>query len=206
MILEESTEDGVSLVERLLDAGLDPDARWPVINVSVLEIAARNGYVRLVEKLVLAGARLKNPLERDRTIVDVIQAKHSDVAKMLIEDGIAADLKGVVTTNALVCAAIDGFDDVVLSLLKRGVKIDREVDTHFEGVGSAEGITALMAAVRHGHVSTVKILLSAGANPNAEDAIGRTVLDWLNDAKNRNAKQRIRRLIENSVGFDAGAD
>lgn len=79
------------------------------------------------------------------------------------------------------------------------MKIDRRIDTSFEGEGSVEEVTALMAAARHGRTSTVEILLSAGANPNTEDAVRRTALDWAHDNKNKNSAQKICRLFENAA-------
>jgi ankyrin repeat protein len=196
MILQEGTKEGAALVERLLDAGMEPDARWPEINVSALEIAAQEGFTNLVEKLIRAGARLRRPIERDRAIIDAIEKERAEVARMLIEHAVAPHVKGPITAEALVTAAAAGLNEIVRLLLEQGVKVDRRIDTSFEGEGSVEGVTALMAAARHGRISTVEILLSAGANPNTEDAVRRTAVDWAQDNKSKNVAQRIRRLLE----------
>ena len=56
-------------------------------------------------------------------------------------------------------AAWTGHNNAVRFLL------DRSADVN---AASHNGTTALMAAAYHGHVETVKLLLAAGANPNAE--------------------------------------
>lgn len=101
------------MVERLLDAGMEPDPQWPVINVSALEIAAQEGFARLVEKLIRAGARLKTPLERDQATLDAIQQERVDVARMLIEHAVAPHVKGPITAEALVTATAAGLDEIV---------------------------------------------------------------------------------------------
>ncbi len=178
MILQEGTKEGAALVERLLDAGMDPDARWPVINVSALEIAAQEGFTSLVKKLIRAGARLKTPLERDRAVVDAIQKERTDIARLLVEQGIASQVKGPISAEALVTASAVGLDAIVKLLLQRGVKVDRRINTSFDGEGSVEGVTALMAAARHGRISTVETLLSAGANPNTVSGKRGASVQW----------------------------
>jgi ankyrin repeat protein len=195
MILQEGEKEGAALVERLLDLGMEPDVRWPVINVSALEISAQEGFQSLVEKLLKAGARLNNKWERDRIILDAIQRERTEIARLLIERGIDPRLKGTITSEALVTAAQLGLDDIVKMLLKRNVKIDSRVDTAFDGEGTVEEVTALMAAARYGRSSTVELLLAAGANPNTEDATRRTALDWARDNKSPNLAQRISRML-----------
>lgn len=56
-------------------------------------------------------------------------------------------------------AAWTGRNDAVRFLLERGADVN---------AASHNGTTALMAAAYHGHVETVKLLLAAGSNPNAE--------------------------------------
>lgn len=196
MILAEGEPAGAALVGLLIDAGLDPNSTWPVINVSLLEETANQGFVELNKKLIHNGARLKTKLEIDRTIVDAIQRERLEIAKLLIQEGIDPAFKGVISIEALVVAARDGRDEIVELLLARGAKINGKYDTSFEGQGSVEGVTALMAAACHGREKTVKLLLKAGANPKAEDPVGRTALDWAKDHKNEEVVQRICRLIE----------
>jgi ankyrin repeat protein len=195
MMLERGVKETLALVECLLDAGMNPDSRWPITNISLLEKAAQEGFADLVEKLVCAGARFKTALERDRSILDAIESARVDIARVLIERGIG-EVKGTITPKALVAAAAAGMDEIVQLLLKRGVKVDRRADISVEETGGFEGVTALMAAASQGRESTVEILLKAGADPNAEDPIQRTALDYAQDPKNEGVRRRICGLIE----------
>lgn len=197
MILREEVNT-IPLIERLLDAGMDPESRWPVIRVSLLECAATDGHTGLVKKLIELGARLKTPLERNRAVEDAVQAGRLELAKLLMERGIAPGVKGVIPTKVLVEAAMNGYDDIVELLLKKGVKSNERVDGSFEKEGPVNGVTALMAAARHGRASTVELLLAAGARPNTEDGTRRTAFDWATDNQSKNIAQRICRLLESA--------
>ncbi len=204
MILQKGTKAGAALVERLLDAGMDPDARWPEINVCALEIAAQEGHTSLVSKLIRAGARLTDRWARDRTITGAISKKRPALARQLIEEAVAPALKGAISAESLVSAATEGFDDVIGALLDRGSKVDARTNFYFElGIGSRDGsaekITALMAAARHGRISTVEYLLRRKADPKVKDAFGQTALDWARDADDSKVQQKICHLLENAV-------
>lgn len=196
MILQEGEAEGASFVERLLEAGLNPDSRWPVINVSALEIAAQEAFTSLVEKLIRAGARLTSALERDRAVLDGVQRGRWNIVRMLVEQGTAPQVTAAVTVTALVTSAVAGHDETVRLLLPRVKHIDGRAHVSFEKEGPVDGVTALMAAARHGHASTVEILLNAGANPNVEDATRRTALDWATDHPSKNVAARIGRLLQ----------
>ncbi|MEK7781208.1 MAG: ankyrin repeat domain-containing protein, partial [Verrucomicrobiota bacterium] len=55
MILAEGEPAGAALVSRLIDAGLDPNSTWPIINVSLLEEATNNAFTELAKQLVQRG-------------------------------------------------------------------------------------------------------------------------------------------------------
>lgn len=204
MILQEGTKSGAALVERLLDAGMDANALWPGPNASALEIAVQEGFTNLVEKLIRAGARLKTSWERDRAVLDAIERKDANIVRMLLEEGIAP-MKGRITPEALVYAAEAGLDDIVRLLLKHGAKIDARIDASFNSRRPADRVAALMGAACGGHESTVKILLEAGANPNAEDAIGCTAFDWAQENKDESVQRRICRLLQAAMADTRGS-
>ena len=66
-------------------------------------------------------------------------------------------------------AARDGDSNIVESLIQQGT----EVDAPF-----VDGSTPLIIATRSSHTATVRILLSARADPNARDYCSRTPLYW----------------------------
>jgi ankyrin repeat protein len=76
------------------------------------------------------------------------------------------------------------------------VKVNGRADACFDDHGSVEGVTALIAAARHGRLSTVQILLDAGADPNGADCIGRTALDWADMNKSERVVRQVRRILE----------
>jgi ankyrin repeat protein len=81
----------------------------------------------------------------------------------------------------LIAAALFGHYEAAAVLVRNGANIDRR------GCG---GFTALLLAVRGGHIETVKLLLEAGADVNihqGEDAFG---------LAERNKRGAIRELLE----------
>jgi ankyrin repeat protein len=160
-----------------------------------LEIAVQEGFTRLVEKLIRAGARVRSAWERNRAVMDAVQLEEPDILRMLLEEGLSG-MKTKVTAESFVTAAQTGRDEAVRLLLKHGAKIDARINTSFDSRQQAEGVTALMGAARYGHESTVRLLLEAGANPMLEDAIGWTAFDWAQEGKHKSVQARICRLLE----------
>lgn len=86
----------------------------------------------------------------------------------------------------LVDAARSGNTDDIDRLLRGGAAVD-------SGVG---GVSPLRAAVRAGKRENVEFLLNAGADPNALDTRGRSILDEAQSRKNQ-------RIVELLVGYGA---
>ena len=66
-------------------------------------------------------------------------------------------------------AARDGDSYTITQLTKEGTQVD---------VPYSDGSTPLIRAIRSGHRATVRVLLSANANPNARDYCSRSALYW----------------------------
>jgi ankyrin repeat protein len=124
-----------------------------------LTLALANGDAALSEKLLKAGADWKATRWNGETTL-MIAAGAGSVAemKMLLDRGAdvnAADPKH--QQNALMWAASEGHSAVVDLLIQRGANVDAI---------SKSGFTALVFAALKNDASSVKRLLSAGANPN----------------------------------------
>lgn len=86
------------------------------------------------------------------------------MAEMLLSGGAdvnAQDHQGYIPLTT-VCSTDDADEDMVKLLLEH--KADAELQTK---VGGLDSLTALMCAVRGGMEDIVRLLLEAGANPNA---------------------------------------
>jgi ankyrin repeat protein len=91
-----------------------------------------------------------------------------DELRFLLDRGVAP------TPAALVDAAWLGLDGIVSLYLARGVDVNAAVDHRY--VYPGRKITALIAAATAGRRAVVQRLLAAGADPNLQDAAGRTAL------------------------------
>ncbi|KAL7796630.1 ankyrin repeat-containing domain protein [Trichoderma ceciliae] len=79
---------------------------------------------------------------------------HTTTVQLLINKNISTEAKSDNGNDAFQMASAGGFDDIVTLLLGH-CEVDRKNDA---------GMTALHLAIKHGHSSTIDILLDAGAN------------------------------------------
>lgn len=135
---------------------------------TALMLAAHYGHLGCIEALAAfnADSTLKDLDGRNALAVAIIHS-HDDCALWLCklpghDDG---DKQGV---TPLMHACMSGRHEVVNALAER-VDLDQvAIDGH--------GATALSLAAYNGHTVCVKILLSAGANPDVADRAGMTAL------------------------------
>jgi len=190
MLLQTGERDCLPVIEKLLDAGMNPDARWPQINVSALEIAAQEGFSEMVAKLIDKGARLKSPSERDRAIKTAVEHGHIDAALALIKKGIAGEVKGHISGDVLACAAMNGQNAVVMAIIEHGTSINVRGNVLFPDEDEeGEKVTSLMAAARSGKLETVKLLLNIGASVSIKDEYGQDVIYWAERNEQKNQRQ-----------------
>ncbi|XP_043224289.1 ankyrin repeat and SAM domain-containing protein 6-like [Amphibalanus amphitrite] len=91
------------------------------------------------------------------------------------------------TSAATLAAAAHGNNSVLRLLLDRGAALDVQLPEL--------GLNALMLAAVGGHRSTCRILLEAGADPNAHNTLGMTALDMARVAGHR----QVVRVLEDST-------
>lgn len=93
------------------------------------------------------------------------------------------ELRDTTDTTPLMAAATKGDVATIRDILANGGSVD-EAD--------AEGWTPLMFAARNGCTEAVKVLLDAGANPNAEDVFQRSVLELAEEFEYTEIEQLLR--------------
>ena len=137
--------------------------------------ASRHGHASVVQTLVNNKADLKvsSHVGASALHCGVCSADVSTV-RALIEAGLDVTSRSRPTASStptpLSLAASLGLADVVRLLLDRGADADRCHDS--------TNLTPLMLAAINGHFDAVKTLVDFGANPNLNDILGHTALEY----------------------------
>lgn len=107
---------------------------------------------------------------------------HASICRILLAAG--SDWQPGFSENessALIVAASQGFDDIVKMLLTREVPLDHQ---------DKDGYSALAKAAIGGHLTTLKMLISEGAEVNAEP-LGRSILMHVVEQENMLISQQL---------------
>ncbi len=146
-----------AIVRLLLDAGAEVRLEKSLKYHSALHAAASNGNSNLVAMLISSGMDVNlNPgkglLENNTALGLASIDGHAKVVKLLVEAGASPDL----TITALHLASRRGHNEVIELLLSAGTNPNQ----------SCKLATPLRQAVKWGRLTTVKMLLDAGADVN----------------------------------------
>ncbi|UYV60376.1 ANKRD50 [Cordylochernes scorpioides] len=156
------------VVERLLQAGADPDPAdgegW-----TPLRSAAWAGHAEVVDVLLRHGASVDRADHEGRTALRAASwGGHEDIVNRLLDEKAAVDAEDREGRTALIAAAYMGHRDIVSLLLERGASPDH---------ADRDGRTALsVAAPCAGHAPVVALLLDRGASVDPKDVDGATPL------------------------------
>ena len=154
-------------VERILAS--DPkliDAR-DLENSTPLHIAAAYGTVATIKTLIGKGADV-NAMNR-RKSTPLAWALYDEArVKLLLTHGADVNARLVDGTPILRQAAMLGNSNRVLQLL-----LDKNANPN---IGTATGLTPLMAAANRGNVEAMQMLIAKGAKPDAKNAGGASAL------------------------------
>ena len=127
---------------------------------SQLLLAARKGSLSRVSLLIKAGADLE-ARNRDgwTPLLVSVRRGHTEIASLLLKAGANVNAKTDSGWTALHLAAENGLEDLTRQLLTLGANV------HAKDLVNNE--SALHYAVYYGEAAIVKLLLDAGADPNA---------------------------------------
>jgi ankyrin repeat protein len=201
--LFDAAESGdADAVRRLLAEGVDPDA-WNAGHSAAIHLAARRKHIEVVRALLDGGADANRQEEGLglTALLNALHARDEQTARLLIARGADVTLAGggyapiiVASSNgsrpmlelliehgavegarnrshlvrAFHGAARGGRTEIVEALLAAGVPVD---------IG-LPGFTAFMQATWKGKLETARLLLGAGADPNAVSVTGMTPLAY----------------------------
>src|SRR4051812_41406353 len=159
-------EASIELVRDLLAAHADVNAR-DKSGETVLMNSVRFCTLEVFKELIAAGGRIDDTDDSRNTVL-MAAAENDDVGiiKFLIEAGANVEARNEAGESALRIAARCGRGDVLKALIDAGAAINLNI-------AELNGALALAAT---SDVATVKLLLKAGADPNAADASKTTVL------------------------------
>lgn len=112
---------------------------------------------------------------QDQSIPDLIkavQAADTVALEQLFVKGADLNVRTPSGMTALMCAAANGYAEIVSQLLTRGADIN---------IAMNEGVTALTLAASYGHHQTVRDLIASGAHVTAIGKLGVSPETWANE-------------------------
>lgn len=171
------------IVEMLLKAGADPNAKTKYYGRTPLILAALNGHLDVVKILMNSGADV-NYIGPDgvNALIFAVDGDNIQIAGELLDAG--ADVNRRVfndTTTPLLRAVRKGNTEMVKLLIRARADVNARDTTNVSPTpGITTEMTPLMIASSKGQIEIVKALLEAGADVNAKNREGGTALSIAN--------------------------
>jgi hypothetical protein len=181
-VLKAADAGDAKTVATFLDKGLDPNSTDKQGN-TLLMIAAVQGHEALVKLLIerKADVARRSPAGDSALMLASLKG-HLAVVKLLVEHHAPISYK--TGWAPLHYAAFEGKTEVVKYLLEKGA--DRDAI-------APNGYSALLLAMRNGHMEAARELLYADADVNIKGARGETALSLALGRKDKELEELIRR-------------
>lgn len=138
-----------------------------VVEKTDLMLAAESGNSNALKTALEQGGKINAITATDTAFSLALKNRHEAISRILLSAGSDWE-KGFdeQQTSALIMAADEGFDNIVKMLILKGAPLEAK---------NEKGYTALAISAKNGHLTTLKILINAGANVNVNPE-GRSVL------------------------------
>ena len=203
----------IAAVRHMLDLGAEPNQKTSLGKTAIM-LAAAGGYTDIVKLLADRGADVgARDAYGTTAIIAAATAGHAKTTAMLLDYGADPTFKDSSGGSALSNATLFGQKDVVLTILDKKTDLPKDVTEELlllaAGLGhkditlallkygtniDAHGVknrTPLMAAIAFNKAEIVKLLIDHGADTNAKDSDGNSVLQL---AQNKGNYQIIKLL------------
>lgn len=168
--------DDEPAIRELFRRGMDPDTVSPK-GETLLMLAAREGKPQVVRTILAARPKLhlRNPLGESALMLATVLG-YTDIAHLLLDAGAPVNHPG---WTPLIYAAARNRVDIGRLLVGKGAEVNATADN---------GTSALMMAVREGHLEMLLFLMEHGADPKFVSPHGLSALSL--------ARQRGHKEIE----------
>lgn len=176
-------EDEIATV--LLAAGANPnemvtDEDNNIRMSPILNFAAANGSIRIVEKLIASGAKKEASDASGLTpLMSASYMGNTDIVELLTKAGSPLEQRDKSGYTALIFASNAGHVKCVETLLRSGADVNAKDN---------DGSVPIMFAAQHGYNDIVQLLLSRGANPNLKGAHGLSAIGFAQQNKHRDTE------------------
>uniref|UniRef100_A0AC35TW30 ANK_REP_REGION domain-containing protein n=1 Tax=Rhabditophanes sp. KR3021 TaxID=114890 RepID=A0AC35TW30_9BILA len=137
---------------------------------TLLIVAAKAGHINIVRQLIEDSDVDESDNEGWSALLNAAANGHTDICKMLIENGASIDLADLMGWTPLMWAVYKNHRETVALLLNYKVQINI--------VDDDDGLTPLILSAGRGYQEIVKLLLENGAAVNSCDKFGSTSLIW----------------------------
>ena len=175
--------DQPELVGLLLEAGADVEITNRY-GVGPASLAAENGNAAILERLLQAGVDANHTLPGGETLLmTAARTGEPETVRTLLAHGADPNLRETTRgQTALMWAAANNNAAAIHVLAEQGTDINAKTDNPSQGRGNTfayappTGFSALMFAVRAGHIEATRVLLDADADVNDTVSDGQSAL------------------------------